>query len=65
MILGAVQEGIASCWVGAFREEIAAKVLNINPQVLRPVAMIPLGYPAESPAKTQKRPLEEVTDFIY
>jgi nitroreductase len=64
MILSAVEAGLACCWVGAFREEIAARILNINPQVLRPVAMIPLGYPAESPARTPKRPLEEIIEYI-
>lgn len=64
MILSAVEAGLACCWVGAFREEIAARILNINPQVLRPVAMIPLGYPAESPARPAKRPLEEIIEYI-
>ncbi|NMB41840.1 MAG: nitroreductase family protein [Firmicutes bacterium] len=64
MILCAVGEGIACCWVGAFREKAAAEALGINLQVLRPVAMVPLGYPAESPAKAQKLSLEEITDFI-
>lgn len=64
ILLGATGAGLASCWVGAFREEMAANILGIDYDVLRPVAIIPLGYPAESSRVPPKRGLDEITQYI-
>ena len=40
--------GLGACWVGAFHDDMVAKILNL-PHWLRPVAIIPIGYPAEKP----------------
>ena len=39
-------KGLGSVWVGAFDEAKAAEALEV-PQHIRPVAMLPIGYPAE------------------
>ncbi len=44
IMLAAHSFGIASCWVGAFNEDYVARILKIPPGV-RPVALIPIGYP--------------------
>jgi len=59
MLLTAHALGLATCWVGAFQEEEARKVLNI-PNGVRPVAIIPVGHPAENPMPRSRRPLSEI-----
>jgi len=51
--------GYGTCWVGAFNEREAAEALRLEPG-LRPVALIPLGVPAEVPGPPPRRPLREV-----
>jgi nitroreductase len=53
-LLFAYSIGLGTCWVGAFREEEARKVLKI-PSGIRPVAIIPVGYPAEAPQPQSRR----------
>lgn len=48
MMLVAVEEGLGSTWVGAFNEEDAARMLDLPPN-LRPVAIVPVGYPVSIP----------------
>ena len=59
MLLAAYALGLGTCWVGAFYEEAVRKILGI-PQKYRPVALIPIGYPASKPAKTPRRSLKQV-----
>jgi nitroreductase len=54
MLLAACALGLGTCWVGAFREEEVRKVIRC-PEHIRPVAMVPLGYPAESPPARPRR----------
>jgi len=54
--------GLGTCWVGAFREEETRKILNI-PHGVRPVAIIPVGYPAESPSPRRRRPASQVVHY--
>jgi len=60
--LAAYSMGLGTCWVGAFREDEAKKVLKI-PAGLRPVAIIPMGYPAEKPPPRTRRPLKQIMHF--
>jgi len=56
--------GLGSCWVGAFSEEKAKKVLNLKENE-RPVAIIPFGFPKEFPPAFRKRKsFENVVKFI-
>jgi nitroreductase len=59
MLLAAQALGLATCWVGAFDEEEVKKVLNI-PNVVRPVAIIPIGHAARQPTARLRRPLNEI-----
>ncbi len=45
--------GLGACWVGAFDENSVRKVLGI-PSEIRPVAIIPIGYPAEEPSASPR-----------
>jgi len=48
LLLLATDLGYGSCWVGAFDENRARQVLKL-PEEIRPVAIIPIGKPAENP----------------
>ena len=54
--------GLGSCWVGAFREEKAREILNI-PNGIRPVALIPIGYPARRPKPRSRRLIKEIVHY--
>jgi nitroreductase len=59
ILLTACALGLGTCWVGAFQEEEIRKIINAPPQ-MRPVAMIAVGYPNESPPARTRRPAAEV-----
>lgn len=64
ILLAATALGLGACWVGAFDEQAAARALNL-PAGLRPVALIPVGYPAREPGgRTSRRRLQEVAETI-
>ncbi len=47
LTLAAVEEGLGTCWIGAFKEEEVKKLLNV-PADMKVVALTPLGYPASA-----------------
>ncbi len=51
--------GLGSCWVGAFDEARVAEAIEA-PDTIRPVAIVPVGSPAESPSVPSRRSLEEI-----
>ena len=59
ILLTATSLGLGTCWIGAFKEEEVRKVINA-PKDIRPVAMITVGYPDESPPPRHRRPLSEM-----
>jgi nitroreductase len=60
--LAAYALGLGTCWVGAFKEEEAREALKI-PQGIRPVAIIPVGYPDEAPKPPRRRPMQQVVHY--
>ncbi|MEW6244131.1 MAG: nitroreductase family protein [Bacillota bacterium] len=64
ILLAADGFGLGTCWVGAFDEMRAAQVLEIDPEVRRPIAMIPVGIPASRPSPRARRPVSEVSTVI-
>jgi nitroreductase len=59
ILLTACALRLGTCWVGAFKEEDVRVVINA-PKQMRPVALIPVGYPNELPAAKSRRPVSEV-----
>ncbi|KAF0190915.1 MAG: nitroreductase [Gammaproteobacteria bacterium] len=57
--LAAVAAGLGSIWVGEFDEKAVTKLCGVGDD-LRPVAILSVGYPAELPEPTRRRPLEDV-----
>jgi nitroreductase len=62
LILAAVNEGLGTCWVGAFDEAKARAVLQI-PENMKIVAMTPLGYPMKVNGTDKRKPLEEIVHY--
>lgn len=57
--LAAYALGYATCWVGSFDEDAAAGVIKA-PAGVRPVAIVPIGKPAEKPSLPQRMPLNKI-----
>lgn len=57
--LAATDLGLATVWVGAFEESQVKKIMHL-PGHLKPIAIIPLGYPNESPSGTPRRPFKNI-----
>ena len=63
MMLAAHELGLGTVWVGAFNEFDVFDVLGL-PENLRPVAIIPVGYPAWTPPAPQRIKRAEAVVFI-
>lgn len=63
LLLAATAHDLGSCWVGAFDEQAVSRALGLDP-AWRPVAMVPLGRPAERPVERRRRPVDEVVRVI-
>jgi len=59
MLLAIHALGLGACWVGAFDEELVSRTLEF-PGYMRPIAIIPMGYPDETPPPPLRRELEEI-----
>ena len=60
--LAAVEEGLGTCWVGAFYEDQVKDTLNI-PEKIRVVQLLTLGYPDDSPKQKRRIPLDEIVMY--
>ena len=63
LILAATAEGLGTCWIGAFDPTEVKRILHL-PAGIEPIALTPLGYPAESPEPKPRKPWEEVIRHI-
>lgn len=63
LILAATAEGLATCWVAAFKVPFIKSILNLPPGI-EPVALTPVGYPLNIPEPTYRKPLEEIVQTI-
>ena len=59
MTLQAVEEGLGTCWIGAFDEVKVKEILNI-PDNVRVVSLLPLGYPSDIPRPKLRKNLDEI-----
>lgn len=60
LTLAAAERGLGTCWIGAFSEPEAKKVLGI-PNEIRVVELMPLGYPADpSPKQKSRKGLDDI-----
>jgi nitroreductase len=61
--LAAVDRGLASCWIGAFEQGAVRDALDLDGAVT-PVAILPIGYSAESGGRPSRRPVDELTTWM-
>lgn len=61
--LAVVAAGLGSTWVGYFDAERLKKEFNLG-SGLEPLALLSIGYPAELPEETPRRPLDEMVDYL-
>jgi len=62
LMLQAQEEGLGTCWIGAF-EETAVKALLDIPESVRVLALTPLGYPDEFPPDRGRRDLDKIVCY--
>lgn len=60
--LRAADLGLGSVWVGAFDDAAVARAVGAPPG-LRPVAVLPVGYPAESPPPRPRRGIDGLVTY--
>jgi len=57
--LAATAAGLGTCWVGAFDEDAVRHIVSA-PAAWRPVAILPIGVPAEAAAPRERRTLNDL-----
>ncbi|MCD6248236.1 MAG: nitroreductase family protein [Hadesarchaea archaeon] len=64
MMLKATEEGLGTCWIGAFEQEKIKEILGI-PSQHQVVALMPIGYPKEPLKKVEKsrKSLGEIVSY--
>lgn len=63
LILAAANQGLGTCWIAAFNPEAVRQVLGL-PEEVEPLALTPLGYPADlPPAKKLRKPVSELVRY--
>jgi nitroreductase len=62
MTLVAAEEGLGTCWIGAFSQDEVRHLLEV-PESHTVVAVLPLGYPADSPRPKTRKALEEIVCY--
>ncbi len=59
MLLMAVSLGLGAAWVGSFKERSVQEILKL-PAEVRPVGIITLGHPADTPDMPKRRAYKEM-----
>lgn len=62
LMLRAHELGLGTCWVGAFDDRAVAEVLELEDNI-KPVVVVPVGYPNESP-KGKRKDIKELAKFV-
>ncbi|MBO8180183.1 MAG: nitroreductase family protein [Archaeoglobus sp.] len=62
ILLAVTALNLGAVWVGAFDEEQVSEILEL-PEHVRPMAIIPIGHPAENPAPRNRYPVSMLTHF--
>ena len=57
--LAATAHGLGTCWIGAFDETDVQRIINA-PAAWRPVAILPIGVPADTAKSRGRRPLADL-----
>lgn len=59
LCLAATEQGLGTCWVCAFDAALCKSLFNL-PEHIEPIALIPLGYPADEAKEKSRKAMEEI-----
>jgi nitroreductase len=59
MTLAAMEEGLGTCWIGAFAQEEVKKALGV-PRGMSIISLLTLGFPAEAGRPKSRKKLEDI-----
>jgi len=59
MALEAVEQGLGTCWIGAYQQQGIKDLLGIPPEA-QVVCLLPVGYPVQEPEARPRLSLEEI-----
>ncbi|MBN1286342.1 MAG: nitroreductase family protein [Anaerolineae bacterium] len=62
LILAAADQGLGTCWIGAFDPDAAREVLGL-PANVEPIVFTPLGYAADAPGDKRRKTLDELVRY--
>ncbi|KPJ71329.1 nitroreductase [Parcubacteria bacterium DG_74_3] len=60
--LQATEEGLGTCWIGAFSQEKVKEILKIPPSY-KVVTVMPLGWPADKPKPKTRKSLRQIVCY--
>jgi len=60
--LEATEQGLGTCWIGAFKQDEVKKLLGI-PENVRVVVLLPMGYPDSTPAPRPRKNIDEIVSY--
>ena len=64
LVLAATEKGLGTCWVCNFDAELCRELFGL-PENMIPVAITPIGYPAQEPEEvSDRKSLQEITEVI-
>lgn len=59
LCLAAIEQGLGTCWVCAFDAALCKSLFNL-PEHIEPIALIPIGYPADEAKEKSRKTMEEI-----
>lgn len=62
LILAAAEQGLGTCWIGAFKEQLVKDILDI-PKKVRVVTLTPVGYPSRETSGSSRKLLSEIVSY--
>ncbi|MDO8685481.1 MAG: nitroreductase family protein [Clostridiales bacterium] len=63
MILAATDEGLGTCWVGWFEQDVVRKILNIPSNLEVPI-LVSIGFAAENPSARARKAVNELVAVV-
>ena len=62
LILAAAEQGLGTCWIGAFDESEVKKILKV-PENVNLLALTPVGYPVKIGKERNRKSLSEIISY--
>ena len=63
MTLAATDEGLGTCWIGWFDQEVVKKLLDIPEHMEVPI-LVPIGFAVENPTARKRKEISELVTII-